>query len=293
MAKDPIAEATLVALDGKSAVSRLAGYFRGMNGNRAWVDFGGGRVPADMGMSVLPEVNDPVWIQLVDNRDPLVVGFTIPRPAGGKVTQITGDVALVDTALLGVIEADMLALVNVGDDVILHWNGGPTVLGTLVSARTTPDAPGAPGGGTRDYAPEFSALQSGSWRDGRYWTSQVRAGDTNQGVWTHGTKIADTVPASALIKSVELFISPVSVGGSAPIFGLHGLTALSGGPAFGPQAAIAVPRSGGWMPLPTNWGDLLKAGGGYRGVGINHGGNSIFNPAGVGQSGAIRIRYSA
>lgn len=285
-------DAFLKALGEKSNVRRVPGFFRGMDGNRAVVDFGGGRVPADMAMDGIPPVNEPVWILLIDNRDPLVLGYSVPKPGIGTVVAVDGNIATVDT-VFGNIPVGMLAIVNVDDVVLLTWNErGGTILGPWVSPSDPGVDPGAPGGGVKEYFPEFTAVQSGSWRGGRYWTPQVRAGDTNQGVYVYGTKIPDTIPSNASIKSVEIYISPASLAGSTPNFALHSLGSLSGAPSFGPQAAIGVGGTG-WLPLPTSWGDLLKRGGGYLGVGVNHGGNSIFNPAGTGQAGNIRIRYTA
>ncbi|MDN4616401.1 hypothetical protein P5G50_18290 [Leifsonia sp. F6_8S_P_1B] len=263
-----------------------------MDGNRAIVDFGDGRVPADMGMTVLPEVNDSVWILTIDGKDPLVMGFTIPRPGEGTVTSIAGTLVTVSTSL-GKVDAQCGFTVGVGDLVKLYWNDGPYVVGPLPSPTTPGEVPSAPDGGPKERTQVFTATESGSYR-GRWWTPQVRAGDTNQGIWAYGAKIPGTIPGSATILSVEVFQSIVSTNGAPAIFGLHGFSSVSGAPApsFGPQQPVGI--SGGFVPLPTSWGDSLKAGGGYLGVGVNHGGDTIFNSvAADGMSGALRIRYRA
>lgn len=286
------ADAILDGFDGKSNARIVLGYFRGLDGLRAIVDFGDGRVPADLAMGVLPEINDAVFILLIDGKAPLVFGWTVPKPGQGTVTSVDGDFATVHTDL-GDVVAPFGFTVSEGDLVKLYWNDGPFIISPMSTTPTPGVDPGAPGGGGGSFAPEFAAIDSGSWRGGRYWTPFVRAGDTNLGVWIQGTKIRDTVPANAVIDSLEIWSSPSgSPSGSAPIFALHTLTSLSGPPAFGPQTAVPVPSSPNWVPLPTSWGDLLKAGGGYYGVGVNHGGNTIFNSlAADGRSGALRIRY--
>lgn len=285
------ADATLAAFGGKSSVAVVPGFYRGLDGLRAIVDFGEGRVPADLAMGVMPEVNDSVWIMTIDGKQPIVLGWTVPKPGGGEVVSVDGDLATVDTGSLGLVTAPFGFTVSAGDLVKLYWNNGPFIISPM---STTPDPgvdPGAPGAGGGEQTQVFTATESGSYR-GRWWTPQVRAGDSNQGMWTYGSKIPGTIPASATILSVEIYISPVSIAGSAPIFAVHGYGSVSGAPApsYGPSAAVGV--AGGWVALPTSFGDLLKSGGGYLGVGVNHGGNSIFNAVSAdGLSGALRIRY--
>lgn len=288
--KDPFADAILKALDGKSKATRQPGYYRGMDGNRAIVDFGDGRVPADMAMDTIPQVNDPVWILVIEGEQPLILGLAVPRPGNGTVTNIGSGVATVST-LFGDVTAPYGYTVTVGDLVKLLWNEGPFIVGPQSTPSVAPVDPGKPSGGGGEKMQTFYATESGSFR-GRWWTPQVRAGDTNQGVWTYGTKIPGTISAGATIVSVEIYISPIRIAGSAPNFAVHGYPTLAGvgAPGFGPQAAVGV--HGGWVPLPVAFGNFLKAGGGYNGVGVNHGGDNIFNAVSAdGLSGALRIRY--
>lgn len=276
-------------LDGKSNVLTLVGTFVGVANGIYVVDVGGNRIPADLGSSYLPEVNESVWVWFIDGV-PFVKGPTTFRPDRGTVVSVASGIVTLSTAAGNIGMKYTGTTPSAGQVMGILWHGGPTafLLSTSPAGNTPPPAPG--GGGAQQHVDRFAAnTDSGSWRSGNgWWTSQIRAGDTNLGAWFYGTKIADTLPSGATIQRVQIWISG-SISGAAPNFALHPHASRPGGaPSLSGSTAIGV--SGGWVDLPLSFGQALRNGNGSYGVGINHGGNSIFNSVtDDGQSGTLVI----
>jgi hypothetical protein len=154
-------------------------------------------------------------------------------------------------------------------------------------------APGGAVGTASSHTTVFTALDAGSFgpgTSGRWWTPQVYASDSNLGAWFYGSKISDTIPATALTQRVELYVGSASqISGSAPNIAVHGYGSKpAGAPTLSTIAAVGI--APGWVTIPSSIGDALKAGGGAAGVGLNHGGYNILpSLTQDGMSGALRI----
>jgi hypothetical protein len=281
-------------LNNVDKVSRLIGTFVSTDGLRAVVDVGGGRIPADFS-GYLPEVNEPVWV-LVVNGTYTILGPTQLRPDRGTIlAPPTGNLVQLSTPIGNITcpYASGLSLA-IGQVVKLGaWSGGSFVY-AIMSTQPAPDTPpGPPDPGISDREQVFIATEAGSYRSGSgWWQAQVWASDNNQGIWGYGSKIPDTIPASAIPLSIEIYISANQISGSPPVFALHAYGGTTGAPAptFIGDTPVAV--TPGWVALPTSFINNLKAGGGSYGVGVNHGGYSIFKSLGEDpMSGALRIRW--
>lgn len=279
-----------------SNVEVLPGTYQGLTGLQVMVSFGDGTVPADSAMEGLPSLGDPVWVMTIDGHSPLMLGPTRPQPGNGVVLSVDGNLATVVTALGNVTApypAGLLTPADVGDTVKIMWGEGPFIIAIMSEAPVvdTPGAGDSAGGGL--VVREFRAVQAGSWRSGSgWWQPQVWASDNNKGIWGYGSQIPDTIPASAVPQSIEIYISAAMISGDPPNFGVHGYGGTSGAPEPSYALLTAVPVSAGWVALPVGFVNALKAGGGYVGVGVNGGGYSKFNSLSDDpDSGRIRIRY--
>jgi hypothetical protein len=164
----------------------------------------------------------------------------------------------------------------------------------LMSTSPAPvTAPPVGASGAATHVDPFTAVDSGSYGSGRWWTNQVYASDSNLGAWFYGTKIADTIPSSATIQKVEIYVGQATqISGAAPVFATHPYTSKPGGsPTLSPVAAVGI--APGWVDLGgagISIGNVLRNSGGSFGVGVDHGGYNIFpSLAQDGQSGALRI----
>jgi hypothetical protein len=276
----------------KSRVQMVRGYYRGLDdGLRVLVDFDQGRVPAHPMTSYRPAINEPVWVMVVDNVAYLV-GPTRPLPPEGVVVSVDGGLVAVSTDI-GNFEATFPSgeVLTGGQLVKLFWSGEKPHVLSVMSTAVDEATPG--GGGLTvlsDRTETFTAVSSGSFGSS-WWTSQVWSHPDHVGAWFFGSKIADTIPASASILSVEVFISAVAISGAAANFATHTSTSQPAGtPTF--SATTAVAPAAGWVTLPVAFGNRLRAGGGGFGVGVVHGGSHKFHGVNVDpMSGALRIGY--
>jgi hypothetical protein len=279
-----------------SKVSMMLGYFRGLDGMRATVDVGGGRIPADVTSAYLPEINDPVQVLFIDDK-PYMLGSAVPKPGNGEVTAVDGDLATVSTSLGDVIAdyPDGL-LVAPGDFVKLFWSEGPFILNVRSTTPEPPPVPDPPTGGVTTRQEKFTAIQAGAWQlNGSRWSSdQPRASDGYLGAWHYGTKIADTITAAAELDSIEVYIRYASRLGNPPNFALHSQPTRGGAPDLSDSFPWAV--TDGWNRMPdaqaATFFAALKAGGNKRGIGLNHGGVNRFASLNEdNESGALRITF--
>lgn len=274
----------------KSKVRPLVGTFVSAAAAGCEVDVGGGRIPARFGSGYLPEVNEPVTVWVIDDDTAFVMGPTLTKPAQGTVTAVTAGLVTLSTDFGDVVAPYYGATPAAGQIMGLRWHGGPQALGVLSTSPappTPPDPPAPPAAG--QHVDTFQAVDAGSFNRYGWQQAQVWASDSYEGAWFQGTKIADTIPSVAQMQKVEMFVSAQQIRFAPPNFALHPHpTKPAGAPAFG--APSAIPVAPGWITLPLEWGDALKAGGGSFGVGVDHGGYSIFRSlAQDGMSGAIRI----
>lgn len=283
------ADVTLALLNGKSTVRVFAGTFVSATAAALTVDIpGGGRIVAAVGAGYLPEVNEPVWVWFIDGK-PYVMGPTTVKPGKGTVISASGGFATLSTSIGNVVVPyDSRLSPTAGQVMKLTWQEGGFGIAVYSAVPAAPVAPVAPSTGATQHVDTFTAGDAGSYQSGRWWTPEVWASDNNLGAWFYGSKIADTIPAGAVVTRVELYISAKQIQGYAPNIGMHALGSKVGAPSFTGTQAIAV--APGWVDLPASWGNSLKSGGGQLGVGVNHGGYNIFRSlAQDGSSGALRI----
>lgn len=276
----------------KSRVQIVAGFFRGVDGLRATVDFSDGRVPANFTSSYMPELNEPVWVLVADGVA-YMLGPTRPKPTNGVIATITGGVASVQTDL-GRVDAtfDLGRTYSSGDAVKLLWGDGCWILGVRSDVRPDPEVPPAPGGGGGRRTVTFTAIDSGAYENS-WWQNDVWCSARNIGAWFYGNKFRDTIPDDASIISARIYLPQTKNLGAAP-FGRHGFaTKPVGAVTF--AAVSELPevsgRRTGWRSIPVGLIDHLKSNTG--GLGFAGGGYSIW--AGTqkdAQSGAVRVTYT-
>lgn len=229
----------------------------------------------------------PVW------RAPL--GVVQSAPANGLVSVKTDDGGTYTVAY------DAGLTLTATQRVWIDWTYGGVVLAVLSADPITHDdlipdppvvPPPAPGGAGFDVTRVFNPVTSGTQNTGqsRLWTSQVYCGDTTVGGFFYGDQVGSTIPDTAPIKSVRLFVNQESGRGNQPTIGLHSLADPGG--VIAVDQAVAIPAGTGWKTLPNAFGDALKTG--YRkGLGTNHGGFWIWAAANQGNSGALEIVYGS
>jgi hypothetical protein len=223
-----------------------------------------------------------------------VLGPTIAKSGTGKVL-VTGATLLQVEYPAGSGVSQFMpynaAYTPVVNDVVkITWDvQGPSVdykMTALPVVSTPVDAGAAP---PSDHRQVFTAEDSGSFRAGRWWTTDVYASDSNIGAWFYGTKIKDTIPDTALIKAAAMYLPAKQVLGDPMQLGYHPSLVKPAGTVSVNGAAAQTLRSG-WVSIPTTLVDVLKVA--DSGLGINHGGNSIFSGVATdGLSGALVIIY--
>jgi hypothetical protein len=206
---------------------------------------------------------------------------TVEYPAGSGVTQLMG--------------YPKGATPEVGDVVLISWDGeaGGTVTAIVTAAGgqdgPIPEPPTPPQ--QTDFQSVFTMSDSGSFRDGSWWTNQVYASPSNQSAYFPGSgKIADTIPDDATIDSIAIWLPVNRDTGNRPRIGTHSYQTKPGGPPTISNLTDLGTQSG-WVQLPTSYGDLLKTGE-QSGIGFDGAGFAIF--AGTqqdGQAGALDIAW--
>lgn len=278
----------LTKVNNKSSVTPMVGAFVSASTAGFVIDVGGGRIPAQPASSYLPVVNESVRVWFVDGI-PYVLGPTIPKAGQGTVVSVASKIVTLSTAFGTVkVPYDSTLTPTVGQIMHLTWQGGGYADSVMSISPVPGKAPPGPSTTATVHTDKFTALDAGSFNTG-WWTAQIRADDSDLGAWFYGTKMYDTIPASASIQSVQIYISPAQLFGSAPNFGINNQTSKGGGgPSLSSLTAVGV--SPGWVNLPAAFGDSLKNGGGGFGVGVAHGGLNVFNSlTDDGESGALLI----
>jgi hypothetical protein len=164
---------------------------------------------------------------------------------------------------------------------------------TQAAGLTAPTDP-TPPPGAQQGRQVFTALDSGQYAKGGGSTqsNDVYASASTRSLWVYGTKIADTIPDGAVIRSVSINVAPLRDDGNSPRFGTHPHASMPAtAPTIGNLTSIAKPS--GWVALPTSFGDLLKTGAAL-GIGVDGAGYAIFRGTQKdGQSGALDISWTA
>lgn len=179
---------------------------------------------------------------------------------------------------------------TVGDTVVVNWTSGH-VLGEEAAAPTveTPESAPAPA------ASSFSRLTvypraSGKWdyTYSNWWGgSEVWASNNNDGIWVYGGRFSTLKGAS--ISRVEIYLPLITELGSCSI-GLHPHSSIPGGAPSISSLTVLSDR-GGWVRLPTSWGELLRDNPSW-GIGVKAPTGGLNKWRGVGQdsqSGVLRF----
>lgn len=185
----------------------------------------------------------------------------------------------------------------VNDVVAIQWGeAGGLVTGTVSTMpKPAPPSEDRPSiepptvGGFRP-AP-FTASASGTYQSGAWTSDNVMSSDSGRGVFLYGSSVADTIPDTATISFVRLWLSEESFFGDPAQLRLHSLSSLAGAPAWVGEPWPLAPAPG-WQQIPNRFADWLKANPG--GLGFDGGGFHIFKSVTTDpMSGALDIAYTA
>lgn len=255
------------------------------------VDFGEGPVPIVSAGLFEPLPGESVRV-LRSSVGTVLLGPSAPRSSIGTVTATGTPKLTVDTSAGSKQLPYLTAYTPVVSDVVLiDWASGGVVVGKITSSPSGSYTP-PPAPEPEEQTVEFRAFDSGSYRAGSWWTDDVWVSSTNTGCYFY-RGIADTIPDSAVIISVEIYLLEFynEFPGSLARFGLHNLSSKSSAPSI--DSAASVPAGSGWRSLPKSIGNQLKTGS-ARGVGGTEDGYHKFrsvrsNP----DSGKLRIKWRA
>lgn len=229
------------------------------------------------------------------NGELIMIGPSRPRATVGLI-QTTGVECLVEyppgSGVSALLPRDASYTPAVNDIVALVWTErGGFITGKFSNtpAAAAPDLP--PPVPTGDFDITFTALDSGAYQSGYGWrTNEVWSSASNLGAWFYGSKIRDTIPDGAVIKSATIFLPLKQQLGAAP-FGRHGSEGKPGGPVSF-SALSALSGNSGWVSIPTSLIDDLKVNPG--GLGYDYGGYNIWRGTQQdGLSGALNVTYTA
>lgn len=252
------------------------------------VDFGDGPVPILSAGLFEPLPGDNVRV-LRTSAGTVLLGPSLPRSAIGEVTA-TGTPALTVETSAGSAQLPYVTTYSpmVGDLVLIDWGSGGVVVGKVTAAPAGSYDP--PAGTPTEFQVEFRAFDSGSYGFGRWWTPDVWVSISNIGCFFY-RGIADTIPDSAEILSVEIYLVEFynEFPTSLAEFGMHSLASKVGVPSI--DSATAVAAGSGWRTLPASFGDQLKTGA-RKGIGASVDGYHKFRSvASNAQSGMLRIKW--
>ncbi len=243
-----------------------------------------------------PIVGDRVRLLRV-GKQTLLLGSVQQRSTQGRVNAVGSPKCDIEYPPgSGVVEAMSMpkgATPEVGDLVVINWDGeAARTVTAIVSSQSEQPKPPDPGGQPvqTSFRQTFTAGDSGSFQNGRWWTNLVYASASNKSAYFYGTKIADTIPSTATIDKILVYLSPTRNSGNQPRIGTHGYTSNPGGaPTI--NNLLSLPNASGWVELPASFGDLLKTGAQW-GVGFDGAGYAVFRGTQTdGQAGALDISW--
>lgn len=282
-------------LPDREPARRKNGIYVRRDGDLVRVNVGDRSVSLRFAGLMLPPPGHPVELEQRD-QEVVVTGPARPLPTEGTVT-----VAGSPRATVNAWGVDYVLRINpaytpvIGDLVTIQWG---TDEGTIIGKQSAAAASSSPsengGGGVTRYHPApFRMIDSGTYRAGAgWWTRTVRA-NVDDGAWFPGAKIKHTIPDSARIISARIYLPVISVVIAADgQLRLHThATKPVGAPTFTGSAVPVEPHTG-WVPVPTSWIDVLKAGDG--GIGFDGGGQWVCAGTDTDAlSGALDIIYEA
>lgn len=261
----------------------------------AQIDFGQGEVTTLSAMNYQPLVGASVRCLRIKSGT-LMLGEANPVAVLGTVT-VAGSPLLTVTTSAGSQDLPYLASYTprtVSDVVVIF---GGYVLGKPSASLAPTYTPETAAAGS--YSTDFRADDSGTYYvpGTAYSTADVWCTSTgnNKGAWFYGATIANTIPDTATITRVQVYVNefynlyPTSLA----LIGLHTLETKSGAPTI--TSATTISSGTGWKELPTSFGDSLKAGT-SKGVGTGSSGSSGYHKfrsrAADADSGLLRIDWT-
>ena len=253
------------------------------------VDFGDGAVTILSAGVSEPLPGKSVRVIRIDDLA-IMLGLSVPVSGIGVVTS-AGSPLLTVTTSAGSLQLPRISSYSavVGDAVLIDWDAGGVVIGKVSAVPAGTYVP--PTVDPTDFSVEFRATDSGTY-GGSWSQNDVWCSDSNLGAWFYGTAIADTIPDSATISRIQIYLPEFynAYPSSLATLGVHSLAAKTGAPAV--SGAFAVAGGAGWRDLPTNYADLLKTGAAL-GIGTNHGGYHKYSGrASDANSGLLRIDWT-
>jgi hypothetical protein len=251
-----------------------------------------GVVPAFSGSDYVPAVGESVRVWFI-NEVAYVMGPLNPNPTQATVVSVASGIATMTAASGATIFAPYASTLSptAGQIMQLMWANGPFGVAIQSTAPSGGTPPSGGGGNASTHVDTFTALGSGSYQS-RWWTTQVYASDTNIGLWFTGRKFRTRCRRPRIFNGCKsTFHQSKSRGLTRTLLSTTILRSRAAHQQSRGSTAIGVVA--GWVHLPVSFGQSLRAANGWCGVGVDHGGFSIFNAvAADGQSGALRITSS-
>lgn len=275
-------------------VQSKIGVFVSRDGFKAIVNIGTSTVTLPFVGMYLPPAGHPVQLEMRAGQL-VVAGPARPLPGVGKITGTGSPRATVTAwgaAYALPYRSGYAPVLN--DDVEIAWTADGGVIQGKVTATSAAVAPGTnPGGGGGYFRPApFTAIDSGSRYDsgGGWINTNVYASSSMTGGWFYGSKIADTIPDSAVINLARIYLNPAQTQFGPPRLQVHTSPTKAGALSW-VGSYYELPARSGWVDIPLAFIDYLKSNQG--GLGMNHGGYDIYR--GVpsdGLSGALDIAWT-
>jgi hypothetical protein len=272
----------------------LVGVFVSQTGPLATINQGQSTVQARVAAQYPFLPGDAVRL---DRRDGelLVLGPSMPRSSVGRVVATGSPSITVEYPNGSGVRAQMpynsQYVPAVNDTVLIDWDSGGAVVCKLTATPGATAPPTATAPATQQYRQTFTAIDSGSFQAGRWWTNEVWSSDNNIGGWFYGSKIRDTIPDTAQILATRLYLPARQVSGNPSNLGRHTSETKPAGTIAVVSTAPQSARQG-WVEIPTSLIDVLKVSAG--GIGVDRGGYTIWRGTLTdGLSGALDITYNA
>jgi hypothetical protein len=262
------------------------------------IDFGQGPVTCPSATLFTPLPGDQVRC-IKAGATTLMIGPAVPRSSIGTVTAVPGAPLVTVLTSIGSkqLPYNSAYAPTIGDTVIIDWAAGGIVTGKVTGIPTGSYTP--PPATAKSFSADFRANDSGTWYvPGSTWNQTdvwCTSTGNNRGAWFYGNTIADTIPNTAKIGSVQVFVDEFYniAPSSLALIGLHTLTSKSGAPTI--TSPVSISAGTGWKTLPNSFGDSLKSGS-KRGIGTGSSAGSGFHKftsrARDSDSGKLRIKWT-
>lgn len=252
-------------------------------------------IPAHMA-GPAPIVGQPVWVSLVGD-----LAVTQGRPSQPSLATVQGDpdegvvMVLADDGATYEVGFSPAYTPADGHRVLLNWEAGGHIV-IRIDVEVAPVAPPTDQVLPTARSKTFNPIDSGSYRPGGWQTGSVYFGSSFPSAgYFHGTQIADTIPDSATITGIRVYLEVIQAGGQSTMpLSLHGAASRPGGSLdLSDTINIGAMPAGfrGNVELPLAWGELLKTGQ-RRGVGTSGPGLRVLKGTNaLAAAGAITIDW--